>query len=59
MGVTGTVAAKKYGQTEDYNCEMTEIEEITEMKEVRETKNERLLTGSDEEITRVNEGKIN
>lgn len=55
----GTVAVKKYGQTEDYNCEMTEIEEITEMKEVRETKNERLLKGSDEEITRVNEEKIN
>ena len=29
VGVTGTVAAKKYGPTRDYNCEMTEIEEIT------------------------------
>lgn len=55
VGVTGTVAAKKYGPTRDYNCEMTEIEEITEMKEVRETKNERLLKGSDEEKTQGNE----
>lgn len=34
VGVTGTIAATKYGPTGDYNCEMTNIENVKEVKAV-------------------------
>ena len=34
VGVTGTIAATKYGLTGDYNCEMTNIENIEEVEAV-------------------------
>ena len=34
VGVTGSIAATKYGPTEDYNCEMTNIENIEEVEAV-------------------------
>ena len=34
VGVTGSIAATKYGPTGDYNCEMTNIENVAEVEEV-------------------------
>ena len=34
VGVTGTIAATKYGPTGDYNCEMTNIENVAEVEAV-------------------------
>ena len=34
VGVTGSIAATKYGPTGDYNCEMTNIENIEEVEAV-------------------------
>jgi len=34
VGVTGTIAATSYGPTGDYNCEMTNIENVAEVEEV-------------------------
>ena len=34
VGVTGTIAATKYGPTGDYNCEMTNIENVAEVDAV-------------------------
>ena len=34
VGVTGSIAATKYGPTGDYNCEMTNIENIAEVEAV-------------------------
>ena len=34
VGVTGSIAATKYGSTGDYNCEMTNIENVAEVEEV-------------------------
>lgn len=34
VGVTGKIAAKAYGPTGDYNCEMMEIENVAEVKAV-------------------------
>lgn len=34
VGVTGTIAAKKYGPTNDYNCEMIDIENVKAVEAV-------------------------
>ena len=34
VGVTGSIAATKYGPTGDYNCEMTNIENVAEVEKV-------------------------
>ena len=34
VGVTGSIAATKYGPTGDYNCEMANIENVAEVEEV-------------------------
>ena len=34
VGVTGSIAATKYGPTGDYNCEMTNIENVSEVEAV-------------------------
>ena len=36
VGITGTIAATKYGPTGDYNCEMINIENVKEVEPVND-----------------------